>query len=194
MLVLLPVFARYLYLVKWGQGKNQKLIDNINLIDHFLTREILVRADMRKVFEFFSNAQNLELITPKELNFKILSPIPIEMKNGTLIDYRIRLFGISFNWKTLISAWEPERRFVDEQLKGPYSKWIHTHSFETKEDGIMIKDEVRYRLPFFPLGELMFLAVRHQLNRIFDYRTTRIKEIFQEENQKKPLDSMTPVK
>ena len=87
-----------------GQGKNQKLIDNINLIDHFLTREILVPADMRKVFEFFSNAQNLELITPKELNFKILSPIPIEMKNGTLIDYRIRLFGISFNWKTLISA------------------------------------------------------------------------------------------
>ena len=100
-------------------------------------------ADMRKVFEFFSNAQNLELITPKELNFKILSPIPIEMKNGTLIDYRIRLFGISFNWKTLISAWKPERRFVYEQLKGPYSKWIHTHSFETKEDGIMIKDEVR---------------------------------------------------
>ena len=116
-----------------GQGKNQKLIDNINLIDHFLTREILVPADMRKVFEFFSNAQNLELITPKKLNFK---------------------------------------------------KWIHTHSFETKEDGIMIKDEVRYRLPFFPLGELMFLAVRHQLNRIFDYRTTRIKEIFQEANQK----------
>ena len=183
---MLPDFARYLHLVKWGQGKNQKLIDNINLIDHFLTREILVPADMRKVFEFFSNAQNLELITPKELNFKILSPIPIEMKNGTLIDYRIRLFGISFNWKTLISAWEPERRFVDEQLKGPYSKWIHTHSFETKEDGIMIKDEVRYRLPFFPLGELMFLAVRHQLNRIFDYRTTRIKEIFQEANQKKP--------
>ena len=143
-------------------------------------------ADMRKVFEFFSNAQNLELITPKELNFKILSPIPIEMKNETLIDYRIRLFGISFNWKTLISAWEPERRFVDEQLKGPYSKWIHTHSFETKEDGIMIKDEVLYRLPFFPLGELMFLAVRHQLNRIFDYRTTRIKEIFQEANQKNP--------
>ena len=68
-----------------GQGKNQQLIDNINLIDHFLTREILVPADMRKVFEFFSNAQNLELITPKELNFKILSPIPIDMKNGTLI-------------------------------------------------------------------------------------------------------------
>ena len=75
---------------------------------------------------------------------------------------------------------------MDEQLKGPYSKWIHTHSFETKEDGIMIKNEVRYRLPFFPLGELMFLAVRHQLNRIFDYRTTRIKEIFQEASQKKP--------
>ena len=143
-----------------------------------------MRADMRKVFKFFSNAQNLELITPKELNFKILSPIPIEMKKGTLIDYRIRLFGISFNWKTLISAWEPKRRFVDEQLKGPYSKWIHTHSFETKEDGIMIKDEIRYRLPFFPFGELMFLAIRLQLNWIFDYRTTRIKEIFQGANQK----------
>ena len=109
-----------------GLGKNQKLIDNINLIDHFLTWKILVPADMRKVFEFFSNAQNLQLITLKKLNFKILSPILIEKKNGTLIDYRIRLFGISFNCKTLISAWKPERRFVDEQLRAlfeidPYS-------------------------------------------------------------------------
>ena len=139
-------------------------------------------ANMRRVFDFFSNAQNLELITPKELNFNILSPFPIEMKEGTLIDYRIRLFGISFNWKTLISSWEPERRFVDEQLKGPYAKWIHTHSFETKENGIMIKDEVCYRLPFFPFGELMFPVIRLQLNRIFDYRTSRIKEIFQDLN------------
>ena len=149
------------------------------MIDHFLRKEILVPADMQKVFQFFSNAQNLELITPKELNFNILSPLPIEIKEGAMINYRIRLFGIEFNWKTLISVWQPECCFVDEQLKGPYAKWIHTHSFEKKENGIMIRDEVFYRLPFFPFGDLMFPFVRLQLDRIFDYRALRIKEILQ---------------
>jgi len=149
------------------------------VIDHFLRKEIFVSSDIGKVFEFFSNAQNLELITPKELNFNILSPIPIDMKRGAIIDYSIRIFKIKFNWKTLISVWQPESCFVDEQLKGPYSKWIHTHTFETKEDGIMIKDEVCYRLPFFPFGEIMFPIVRLQLLRIFEYRALRIKEIFQ---------------
>ena len=99
------------------------------------------------------------------------------MENGTLIDYRIRLFGIPLKWQTLISKWEPQRQFVDEQLKGPYAKWVHTHSFEATDNGILMRDEINYRLPFFPFGEVMLPVVRLQLRRIFSYRTERIKEL-----------------
>ncbi len=145
--------------------------------NHILRMETLVGGEASEVFDFFSNAQNLELITPPELGFKIVSPLPIMMNEGTLIDYRIRLFGIPFRWQTLISKWEPQRQFVDEQLKGPYAKWIHTHTFQPTEGGILMRDEVQYRLPLFPLGEIMLPVVRLQLKRIFTYRTSRIKEL-----------------
>ena len=141
--------------------------------------ETLIQREMGEVFDFFSNAQNLELITPPELGFSITSPTPIAMRQGTLINYKIRLFGVRFQWKTLISEWKPQRLFVDEQLKGPYAKWIHTHIFEPTEHGVLIRDEVRYRLPFFPFGEIMFPVIRLQLKRIFEYRSLRINELIQ---------------
>ena len=144
---------------------------------HKLKMETLVPGSMETVFDFFSSAENLERITPPELGFKILNPLPIKMEQGTLIDYRIRLFGIPLKWQTLISKWEPKRQFVDEQLKGPYAKWVHTHSFEATNNGILMRDEVNYRLPFFPFGEVMLPVVRLQLRRIFSYRTERIKEL-----------------
>jgi len=144
---------------------------------HKLMIETLVPGSMETVFDFFSSAENLERITPPELGFKILNPLPIEMKQGTLIDYRIRLFGIPLKWQSLISKWEPQKQFVDEQLKGPYSKWIHTHSFEATDNGILMRDEINYRLPFFPFGEIMLPVVRLQLKRIFSYRTKRIREL-----------------
>ena len=150
----------------------------MGLPDHYFKMETFVPGEIEEVFAFFSNAQNLELITPPELNFSIISPLPIVMQKGTLIDYRIRLLGFTFYWKTLISKWEPRKNFIDEQLKGPYAKWIHTHIFEPKEDGVSIKDEVQYRLPLFPFGEIMFPIVRLQLKRIFEYRSLRITELF----------------
>jgi ligand-binding SRPBCC domain-containing protein len=144
---------------------------------HKLKMETLVPGSMETVFDFFSSAENLERITPPELGFKILNPLPIKMEQGTLIDYRIRLFGIPLKWQTLISKWEPKRQFVDEQLKGPYAQWVHTHSFEATNNGILMRDEVNYRLPFFPFGEVMLPVVRLQLRRIFSYRTERIKEL-----------------
>ena len=150
----------------------------MELPNHYLKTETFVHGEMEEVFAFFSNTQNLELITPPELNFSIITPLPIIMQKGTLIDYRIRLFGFNFYWKTLISKWEPEEIFVDEQLKGPYAKWVHTHLFEPKENGVFIRDKVEYRLPMFPIGEIMFPVVSLQLKRIFDYRSSRIKEIF----------------
>ena len=144
---------------------------------HKLKMETLIPGSMETVFDFFSSAENLERITPPALGFKILNPLPIKMEQGTLIDYRIRLFGIPLKWQTLISKWEPKRQFVDEQLKGPYAKWVHTHSFEATDNGILMRDEINYRLPFFPFGEVMLPVVRLQLRRIFSYRTERIKEL-----------------
>jgi len=127
------------------------------------------------VFPFFAAAENLERITPPELRFKILTPMPVDMQLGTLLDYKLSLFGVSFRWHTKIAAWEPPRRFVDVQLRGPYALWAHTHTFEETESGTLVDDHVRYRLPLSPLGELAFPLVRRQLERIFTYRREAVR-------------------
>ena len=135
-----------------------------------LEQEMSVPRPINGVFAFFADARNLERITPPELRFRILTPTPIEMKAGTLIDYRLRLFGIPVAWRTLISDWSPPDRFVDEQIRGPYREWIHTHTFEETTSGTLIRDEVRYRLPLGFLGLPAQPIVRFQVHRIFAYR------------------------
>ena len=146
-------------------------------LNHTFRAQTKIPGNIEDVFKFFSDAQNLELITPPELSFKITSPIPIKMETGALIEYKIRLFGFSFRWKSIISKWEQNRQFIDEQLKGPYSKWVHTHTFEKNEGIIIINDTVNYRLPFAPFGEIVLPLVKMQLKRIFDYRSKRIFEL-----------------
>ena len=146
-------------------------------LNHTFRAQTKIPGNIEDVFKFFSDAQNLELITPPELSFKITSPIPIKMETGALIEYKIRLFGFSFQWKSIISKWEQNRQFIDEQLKGPYSKWVHTHTFEKNEGIIIINDIVNYRLPFAPFGEIVLPLVKMQLKRIFDYRSKRIFEL-----------------
>jgi len=145
--------------------------------DHVLRAEMVVPRPRDEVFGFFADAENLEVITPPELGFHIRSPLPIQMRVGALIEYQLRLFGFSFRWRTRISRWEPGVCFVDEQLSGPYAKWVHTHRFGDAEGGTRVSDEVRYRLPFFPLGEVAFPLVRLQLKRIFDFRARRLREL-----------------
>jgi ligand-binding SRPBCC domain-containing protein len=145
---------------------------------HDLRREIVVPADRDEVFRFFADAANLERITPPELRFRVLTPQPFTIAEGSLIDYRLSLFGVGFGWRTRISLWDPPDRFVDEQLQGPYREWIHTHEFACVPEGTRITDHVGYRLPMFPAGELAWPVVRRQLDRIFDFRAAVIQKEF----------------
>jgi ligand-binding SRPBCC domain-containing protein len=138
--------------------------------EHLLHTETFIPLPSFETFAFFAAAENLQQITPAELNFRIVSPLPIAMGVGTLIDYRLRLFGVPFRWQTVISRWEPGVCFVDEQLRGPYARWVHTHTFTEVDGGTQVTDVVSYRLPLFPLGEFAHPLVLLQLKRIFDHR------------------------
>ncbi len=139
---------------------------------HTLRRVQRLAAPPDAVFPFFGDAGNLEAITPPLLRFRILTPRPIAMHAGTLIEYRLRLHGIPVRWVTQILDWEPGGRFVDSQIKGPYALWHHTHDFAPdKEGGTVMTDTVRYALPGGPVGELARrLVVARDLETIFDFR------------------------
>jgi ligand-binding SRPBCC domain-containing protein len=137
-----------------------------------LERAQRIALPIAEVFDFYGDAHNLERITPPWLRFEVTTPGPIEMGVGTLIEYRLRLHRVPVRWRTRIEAWEPPHRFVDVQVKGPYSLWEHTHEFEEDGSGAtIIRDRVRYAIPFGPLGELAErVLVRRDLRQIFNYR------------------------
>jgi ligand-binding SRPBCC domain-containing protein len=136
-----------------------------------LVREQLLGGTLDEVFAFFSDIRNLERMTPAWLGFQILGRQPDFIGEGAIIDYTIRLAGIPVRWRTRIVDWQPGRQFVDIQERGPYALWEHTHSFREVEGGVLMRDQVRYALPFGPLGSIVHaLAVRASLGRIFDYR------------------------
>jgi hypothetical protein len=142
---------------------------------HALEREQVLAYPLGEVFAFFADALNLEAITPPWLHFEVLTPGPIEMRAGALIAYRMRLRGAPVQWLTQIEAWEPQTRFVDTQLRGPYRLWHHTHTFEACREGTLMRDRVRYELPLGPLGGIAHFAfIGTELARIFDYRSATI--------------------
>ena len=139
---------------------------------HILERTQIIERSLDDTFAFFSDAFNLEKITPEFLCFKILTPRPLAMQAGAVIEYSLSLFGVPFKWKTLIEQWEPGVRFVDRQLKGPYALWVHTHTFESiGADRTLMKDRVEYQLPLGFLGEIAHtLFVQETLKKIFAHR------------------------
>jgi ligand-binding SRPBCC domain-containing protein len=139
-------------------------------------RELCVPAAREKVFEFFSDALNLERITPSWLQFRGITPAPIHMIAGAEIEYRLKIRGIPAKWKSRITVWEPTNRFVDEQIAGPYRVWIHEHRFADDPRGTICSDHVRYAPPGGVI--LNALIVGRDIRKIFAYRTERLREIF----------------
>ena len=145
--------------------------------EHILNYSLTLQAPRAAVFAFFSDAMNLGRLTPPELEFAILSPLPIEMREGATIEYRMKLYGIRFTWKAKITAWSAPNYFVDEQLEGPYRQWIHRHTFRDGPGGCTImEDEVHFLLPRFSEGALPM--VRKELERIFLYRQEAVQDVF----------------
>jgi ligand-binding SRPBCC domain-containing protein len=146
---------------------------------HVLRREQWLPGAPAEVFPLFADAGNLEAITPAWLAFRIVTPRPIEMRPGTLIEYRLRLHGVPVSWLTRIEEWEPGVRFVDAQVAGPYKLWHHTHEFEPDgTGGTLMRDTVRYELPLGPLGEAARrLFVARDLAAIFDHRARRVADL-----------------
>ena len=143
--------------------------------DRLFTASQWVPTPLDETFAFFGEAWNLERITPPFVRFRIVTPAPIEMRVGTLIDYRLRLRGILVRWRTKITAWEPPRSFTDEQLRGPYRKWVHRHDFVEEDGGTRVNDTIAYAVPGGALVDR--LIVRPDLDRIFGYRRSAIREL-----------------
>ncbi len=141
-----------------------------------LQRELVVAASRDEVFSFFSDAQNLDRITPSFLRFRVLSPRPVAMQVGTRIEYALRVHGIPLRWTSEITVWDPPLRFVDVQLRGPYRWWHHEHRFEDVGNSTNVIDEVVYA----PRGGRLVhaLFVKRDLDRIFDFRQQTLAEVF----------------
>lgn len=143
-----------------------------------LKRRQMIPRPVNEVFAFFSDAGNLEALTPPWMNFRIRTPLPIAMHAGTLIEYTIRWRGLPLRWVTEIRKWSVGQRFVDVQRAGPYHLWQHTHTFRRCDCGTEMEDVVQYALPLGPLGSIAHaLVVRRDLDAIFDYRAQRIHEL-----------------
>ena len=143
-----------------------------------LSTRIVIPQAVNAVFDFFSDAGNLQAITPESLHFRIITPQPIEMATGTLIDYRLSLRSVPIRWRTEISVWEPPYRFVDRQLRGPYYLWEHTHTFFQSDEGTVVCDDVHYLVPGGSLVNHLF--VKPELKKIFQYRHQRMAELLGE--------------
>lgn len=151
--------------------------------EFLLERTLWLKRPLPELFAFFSDAHNLEDLTPPWMHFRVLTPAPIVMRVGLQIDYQLRVRGLPLRWQSEITVWQPpgtdsahHARFVDEQRRGPYRLWIHEHRFETRDGGTLITDQIRYAVPGGRIVRALFVGP--DLRRIFDYRTNRLVELF----------------
>jgi ligand-binding SRPBCC domain-containing protein len=145
---------------------------------HELHCSTLSPLPAEETFEFFSDALNLEAMTPPWLQFRVVTPRPIEIYRGALIDYRLKLHGVPFKWRTEITDWNPHHSFMDRQLSGPYRMWEHLHTFREVDGQTLVEDTVRYRVPLGRLVNRFF--VEREVRRIFEYRQERLVPLLME--------------
>jgi ligand-binding SRPBCC domain-containing protein len=146
--------------------------------EQVLEREQFIPLPIEEAYAPFGAVSNLQAITPGWLHFRILSDPNAELEEGSVIEYRLRLHGFPIRWRTVIESWDPPHRFTDIQVKGPFALWHHTHTFEAVEGGTMVRDRVRYRIGFGPIGDLAHrLLVKRDLERIFDYRREAVPKL-----------------
>jgi len=150
------------------QGRTGARLDRAEAIEF---RQVLPGTPA-EIFPFFADAANLERITPPWLRFTVLTPAPIAMRPGTLIDYRLRWRVFPIRWRTLISTWDPPHRFVDEQIRGPYRIWHHEHTFERDGDTTVMRDRIHFLAPLSWISHP--LTVRRDVERIFAHRREAI--------------------
>ncbi len=148
--------------------------------DWALRCELWLPHARKKVFPFFSDAYNLDAITPPWLHFQILTPRPIPMFAGARIDYKLRIHGLPIRWRTVITEWNPPHHFIDEQEHGPYQRWHHLHTFTSQNregvQGTLCRDVVHHRALGGALVHRWF--VRKDVTRIFEFRQQRLRELF----------------
>lgn len=148
---------------------------------YILEQEQLLNVTIEKAWEFFSSPENLDELTPDDMGFSITTPRPIpRIKAGQIIEYKVSpILGIPLYWKTEITEVNDKSSFIDNQLKGPYKLWKHTHTFTEVEDKVLMHDRVEYALPLGLIGRLVHsIYVRNKLKDIFDYRYKKIDFIF----------------
>ncbi len=160
----------------WVESESDPCSNQFPMRTHTHDSTIWLPAPRKQVFAFFADAMNLERITPPLLRFRVRTPAPITMRKGTLIDYSLRVRGLSLRWRTRIAQWEPETMFADEQLRGPYRLWHHTHTFEDHDGGTTCRDVVKYAY----FGDFLVhnLLVKKDITKIFAHRERVLKEIF----------------
>jgi uncharacterized protein len=146
---------------------------------HVLEQQQVIPRPVDELWEFFADAHNLEALTPSYLRFAVRSPRPIVLHRGTLVEYRLTYRGVPLRWRTTIERWDPPRGFTDRQVSGPYALWHHAHTFQPHPRGTLMRDRVRYRVPFGVLGGLAGLAFVHRdVRGIFAFRRREIERRF----------------
>ena len=146
---------------------------------HRLNKKQKIPMNILDVFDFFSSPENLSKITPTRLGFNIMTPRPIEMKEGQLIDYTIKILAVPIRWTSMITSYDPPHMFVDQQIKGPYSMWHHTHTFKQLDaNHTEVEDEILYAMPLGFVGDMVHsVYVKKDLESIFRYRETTIGKL-----------------
>jgi len=158
-----------------------KTLEKVGMRNLQFESKLRLNRPRDEVFKFFSDAQNLEEITPPWLQFQVVSKLPVLMHPDAEIEYRLKIHRVPIVWRSRITVWDPPYRFVDEQVRGPYRMWIHEHRFMEDSGGTLCEDTVKY----VPLGGAIInsLFVKRDIKKIFAYRSDRLQKILSDPRQ-----------